>query len=304
MAEILSPIPYQGSKRKLASRIVSLFPASDSLRLFEPFCGSAAVSIRALSETRCAEVMLNDSNEPLANLWTEIIERPEALADAYEHMWTSQLGNERAYYDTVRERFNQTRKAPLLLFLLARCVKASVRYNNSGEFNQSADNRRRGATPERMRARISSVSGLMRSRVLVSSGDYLDAVKDAIESDLIYMDPPYQGVSGHRDSRYESTMEFKTFIEGLEALNERGLSYIVSYDGRTGDRSYGKPLPSALKLTKFEVEAGRSTQATLNGHAHETIESVYLSAPLVERLADRYPKPSRPEQLSVLEYAT
>jgi hypothetical protein len=42
-------------------------------------------------------------------------------------------------------------------------VKAAVRYNATGEFNQSPDNRRMGALPETMRAHIpggSRLSGL------------------------------------------------------------------------------------------------------------------------------------------------
>ena len=43
--------------------------------------------------------------------------------------------------------WGETGKPDLLLYLLARCVKAAVRYNASGEFNQSPDNRRRGMPP-------------------------------------------------------------------------------------------------------------------------------------------------------------
>lgn len=40
------PIPYQGSKRNLAKQILSFFP-NDTRVLFEPFAGSAAISIAA-----------------------------------------------------------------------------------------------------------------------------------------------------------------------------------------------------------------------------------------------------------------
>ena len=60
--------------------------------------------------------------------------------------------------------------------------------------------------------------------------------------------------------------------------------YIISYDGKTGDKSHGKSLPNSLSLKHLHVKAGRSSQATLLGSNDETIESLYLSLALVERL--------------------
>ncbi|MEO8265215.1 MAG: DNA adenine methylase, partial [Ilumatobacteraceae bacterium] len=127
------PIPYQGSKRKLAPAILSCVPVGTS-RLVEPFCGSAAVSLFALANGRVQSVWLNDSNVPLAELWSAIIARPDAVVDKYRELWRGQLGREREFYDAVRSNFNRTHEPELLLYLLARCVKAAVRYNSNGDF--------------------------------------------------------------------------------------------------------------------------------------------------------------------------
>lgn len=94
------------------------------------------------------------------------------------------------------------------------------------------------------------------------------------------MDPPYQGTSGERDSRYLAGLSLEDFVLALDQLNSRGLRYVVSYDGRTGDKSHGTPLPEYLQLARIELEAGRSTQATLLGRDEQTIESLYLSPTL------------------------
>ena len=70
----------------------------------------------------------------------------------------------------------------------------------------------------------------------------------------------------------------------LAVLNLRNVRYLVSYDGRLGNRSYGKPLPAKLHLTLVEIEAGRSSQATLLGRDEMTVESLYLSRALAEEL--------------------
>jgi DNA adenine methylase len=163
-------------------------------------------------------------------------------------------------------------------------VKASVRYNSEGEFNQSPDNRRLGMNPETMRWHIFAASNLLKGRTVVTAQDYREALKDVRREDIVYMDPPYQGVCKNRDPRYVSLLDFESFTATLDQLNSRNISYIVSYDGRTGDSSYGKPMPQSLKLVHIEIDAGRSSQATLLGRDHNTYESVYLSPALVARI--------------------
>ena len=120
---------------------------------------------------------------------------------------------------------------------------------------------------------------------------------------MVYMDPPYQGVCGERDSRYFAGIGFDEFVDALVSLNERSIAYIVSYDGRRGGRQFGSKLPDYLGLTLIELDAGRSSQATLLGRDEVTVESLYLSRDLVRRL-DVTPKNHtlRPdEQLRLLE---
>lgn len=277
------PIPYQGSKRALADRILPLFP-NEKVRLFEPFAGSAAVSIAAVANGKAKGVVLNDANEPLMLLWKRIIKEPDSLLSTYEHLWNAQLGDERNYYNQVRDEFNKTHDPDRLFYLLARCVKASVRYNANGEFNQSPDNRRKGAKPKTMAKHVCGASQILRGITLVRYGDFRNAIADATSKDVIYMDPPYQGVCGRRDNRYFEGLPFEEFVAVLEEMNSKRLSFIISYDGRTGEKSYGEMLPEDLHLTHIEVEAGVSSQATLLGRTAQTIESLYVSPALVKRI--------------------
>ena len=277
------PIPYQGSKRSLAPEILKYFPI-DLGRLIEPFAGAAAVTLAAAYWRKTDCFVLNDINEPLMELWRQILSEPQKLAEQYGSLWRQQAGREREYYDWVRDQFNCTHRPDYLLYLLARCVKASVRYNTLGEFNQSPDNRRRGARPETMAAHIQGASRLLADRTKILCGDYRTVLQQAVPGDLIYMDPPYQGVSGRRDVRYARPLSHSDFVAALHELNTRQLSYMVSYDGRTGAKRYGDPLPSSLNLTHIELAAGVSSQATLLGRRAKTYESLYLSPALARRI--------------------
>ena len=98
------------------------------------------------------------------------------------------------------------------------------------------------------------------------------------------MDPPYQGVCNSRDPRYYTGIDSVEFLHQLELLVNGRISFILSYDGRKGEKVYGEELPKEIGLYRIEVKAGRSTQSTLLGGNDVTYESIYLSKELVDRL--------------------
>jgi DNA adenine methylase len=254
-------------------------------KLAEPFAGSAAISLAAAGYGKASQFHLNDINQPLMALWHEIIHNPEGISEAYEKLWQQQQGREREFYDFVREEFNNTKRPDCLLYLLARCVKASVRYNADGAFNQSPDNRRKGRNPRSMRDDIFAASHLFRGRTGITSTDYREVLEQVSTADVLYMDPPYQGVSNNRDPRYYNGMDFEAFVDSLKDLLDRRIPFILSYDGRTGQKTYGQPLPAGLCLHHIEVRVGRSAQSTLLGGDEIPYESIYLSNELADRLA-------------------
>jgi DNA adenine methylase len=285
LAGVPHPFPYQGSKRQLAGQVLACLPAFSD-RLLEPFAGSGAVTIAAAARRRARRFVLNDLHAPLAALWRAILDTPEQLADRYARLWTEQAGQERTFFDRVRAEFNAAPAPHLFLFLLARCVKAAVRYNGSGAFNNSPDNRRLGMRPETLRRNLLRTSALLRDSTTVECLDYQDVLAEAGPEDVVYLDPPYQGVSATRDPRYCRPVGFLELVEALAELNRRAVPFLLSYDGQTGAKVHGRPLPGSLRLQPRPVPAGRSTQATLLGRKQDTIEMLYLSPALRRRLSD------------------
>lgn len=287
------PFPYQGSKRRIARHILPHIPPG-TVTLYEPFCGSAAVSLAAAANGLASSYALSDLNPSLMRLWSAILNRPAELTAEYGRLWHEQLPDRKDYFFKIRARFNETHEPHDFLYLLARIVKGSVRYSADGKFNQSADNRRNGMHPAKMRRNIMATSALLAGRASVSAGDFRATLEQATAEDLIYMDPPYQGTSATRDHRYYSGLPFDDFVQALRLMNERELSYIVSYDGRTGTKRHGQYLPDDLDLERSDVFAGRSTQATLLGSTDSTIESLYISSALRNRLRETHPALMQP----------
>jgi len=274
--KIPNPFPYQGSKRNIAEQISGYI--SQSERIIEPFAGSAAISLYTIARKLANHALINDLNAPLMDVLKTMVDKPEWLADEYERIWNEQQGREKEFFPEVRQKFNKTHEPNLLLFLLARCVKGAVRYNGKGEFNQSPDNRRLGRNPKMMRRDIMDVHNILNGKVEFSGVDYREVLQRATTDDLVYMDPPYQGVCNMRDERYFASIKHDEFIDALRDLSNRGIRYIVSYDGRTGDKVFGESLPiEELSLNYIEIHAGRSTQSTLLGRDDQTVESLYVS---------------------------
>jgi DNA adenine methylase len=279
------PIPYQGSKRRLAQAVLSHVESDRYGRLVEPFAGSGAVTLAAARSGKFRTFVLGDKLEPLVSLWQCIIENPMPVADEYAELWHRERKRPIDEYYAIRSEFNADRSPAKLLYLLARCVKNAVRFNPAGEFNQSPDKRRTGTRPETMRKELVGAHRLLQGKTEAVCADFLWLFQKSVPGDFFYLDPPYQGTSDGRDSRYIDGVTRSRIIEGLNVLNERGNPFVLSYDGLCGDRTYGDRLPNNL-ASRVLLDVGRSSQATLNGEVHITIESLYISHNLVPAAQD------------------
>ena len=273
-------VQYQGSKRNLAPQILRYIPQKFN-RLIEPFAGMAAITIAVSSQNRADRYLLNDLNKPLVNILEESITNPQRLIDNYTKVWCEQLtfeGGSVEHFYKVREDFNKGNQcAANMLYLLARCVKGSVRYSSSGMFNQSPDKRRMGTNPKNLARNVYMISSLLKGKTEFMSNDYREVTKNAKSGDIVYMDPPYQGVCTSRDCRYFSGIDFNEFVDCVEDLNRRGIDFIISYDGTCGDKQYGHDLPAELGLKKVMLNAGLSSQSLFLGKKETTREALYLS---------------------------
>jgi DNA adenine methylase len=287
----LQPIPYQGSKRALSPRICSLFPEQIGT-LYEPFAGSAAVTLFAATHELADNFVIGDTYAPLVDLWELIVDNPSELSDRYAAIWHKQFDIGATHFNEVRAEYNESKDPVLLLYLVARCVKNAVRFNRHGNFTQSADKRRTGMKPDRVTRTAHAVSRLLKGRVRLFRGDFKECAAPAVSGDLVYLDPPYQGTTYGTDKRYAAGLERERLIDALHDFDARNVSYILSYDGQMGEKTYGEPLPDTIDADHLSIHAGRSSQATISGRTDETIESLYVSRVLNAGAANIYrPQP-------------
>lgn len=300
-------VQYQGSKRMLAPQILPYFPGNFS-RLVEPFAGMAAITIAVAKNEMSDSFVVNDINDALVGILEQAINSPNKLYEEYVDVWLAQFNYPEghvAHFYRVRDEYNAGNSTPAkMLYLLARCVKGSVRYGSNGKFNQSPDKRRNGTSPKTLKQNIDAISYYLKGRTAFYSLDYREILDRTKKGDIVYMDPPYQGTSNVRDSRYISGLDYEEFVESIDRLNAKGIDFLISYDGSCGDKQYGRELPKELGLRKVMLNAGLSSQSILLGKKETTYEALYISRGLQANIPSEKVSTQIQMQYSLFDAAT
>ena len=106
------------------------------------------------------------------------------------------------------------------------------------------------------------------------------------------MDPPYQGVCANRDPRYIEGLSFDDLVETLDDLNVERVSFILSYDGRTGAKVFGTTFAQVAWPDSDRARRWPLVPSHTVGACGNTVESLYLSPALVARIGHvPMPKP-------------
>ena len=246
-------IRYHGGKFRLASWIISHFPAHRCY--VEPFGGAASVLLR--KEPSEAEVY-NDLDDEVVNLFRVLRSREQsvALIDACALTPYSRAEFKCAYEPTT-DVIEQARRL---------VVRATMGFGSAGATKGTTgfrlDTKRNSATAQRIWARSPDNLAAVASRfagVLVENRDAIQCMKDHdTESTLHFVDPPYvhdTRINVAKNSAYRHEMTNAGHLALLEEIKSlKGMVIICGYDSEL----YNDALSSWKRVT-------RTTSA--NGHA-------------------------------------
>ena len=261
-------IKWSGSKRSQSSKIRSFFPDTIGT-YYEPFIGGGSM-LYAVHPERS---ICGDICEPLIQLWKEIRDNPEALADGYRTRWVKLQEEGYTVYYSIRDNFNRKKSPYDLLFLSRTCVNGLIRFNDKGDFNNSFHHSRPGINPETLKEIILDWSAYLQNTEFFAA-DYTSTTASAKSGDIVYLDPPYF----HTKGRYFGAIDFEKFLEYLEDLNKRNIKYLLSFDGKRGDKDYTVSLPKELYKRHEFLPSGNSTFKKVIDKKNEIVlESLYLN---------------------------
>jgi DNA adenine methylase len=261
-------IKWSGSKRSVANNLSKYIPKSK--RYFEPFLGGGALLPFRKIQTGFASDIIPE----LIALWNSIKTDPEKVSVEYKKRWEKLQKEGYEVFYSIRDNFNSTRNEHDFLFLTRTCVNGLIRYNNQGDFNNSFHLTRPGINPKNLHDIIFQWHLIIKD-IEFYNCDYRELTSIAKEDDFIFFDPPYGGTKG----RYtKEEFDLDTFFDELARLNDRGIKWILTFDGKAGNRNYTYELPSNLYFHKIFIQTGHSPFTKLmNTSIDDVNESVYLN---------------------------
>jgi DNA adenine methylase len=263
---IPSILKWSGSKRKQARTIIKFIPKHT--RYVEPFLGGGALLFHNASNA-----LASDIYQPLIDFWNLVQKAPNELIDDYSQQWERLQLDLPAYFYVVRDRFNSTKDAKDLNFLLRTCVNGIVRFNDKGEFNNSFHLSRKGMNPKLFSNNVRIWSEQIKG-VEFSCCDYEATLNRCKKGDFVYFDPPYLGSK----NRYIDDLDFDRLIKNLENLNLREVKWALSFDGSRGDKDLSADIDNSIFKRKVMISNGHSAvKRVLNGPLEEVHESLYLN---------------------------
>ncbi|WP_289285798.1 DNA adenine methylase [Parablautia intestinalis] len=224
-------VKWVGGKRQLLDDLTPLFPKRIT-SYCEPFLGGGAVLFKLQPDI----AYVNDINSELIQMYEVIRDNvDELIALLGEHP------NEEEHFYRVRdwdrdkkqyEQLTEVQKAARVIYLNKTCYNGLFRVNNAGEFNTPFGHYKNpNIVNEPVLRAVSSYFG--RAQVTFSSVDYARVLADVEKGTFVYLDPPYDPVSG--------TANFTSYAKGgfdrqeqirlrqcCDELNRRGIKFMLS----------------------------------------------------------------------------
>lgn len=264
-----SLIKWTGSKRTLSLAIYDYFPQAN--RYFEPFIGGGAMLF--LASSKYEHCYASDIYQPLIDFWKKIKSLPEEVINNYKVDWEKLQEDFPTYYYEVRSRFNQSPNAQDLVFLSRTCVNGIIRFNSSGEFNNSLHVSRRGMTPNNYKKIVDEWSPKLRNTTF-DCKDYTAILSDVKEGDFVYLDPPY----ANSKNRYIQHLDIEKLYDFLRKLNAKNVMWAMSFDGIRGESDLIEDIPRDLYKRFYLINAGNSSVKNVLSSTKETVhEALYLN---------------------------
>lgn len=184
---------WAGGKRQILSYLKQIIP-SDVLAghtYYEPFVGGGSVFL-SLAHDRA---VVNDSNPELVNVYVQMRDNPDEIIELLKEHKKRHC---RDYYYEIRdwdrdEHFYERDaivRAARTIYLNRTCFNGLYRVNRSGYFNVPLGSY---TSPQIVRElQIKEISEYLNNNdIQILCGDFEEAVANAKQGDVVYLDPPY-----------------------------------------------------------------------------------------------------------------
>lgn len=269
---IKSPLNYTGSKYKLLSQLMPLFPKNIST-FVDLFTGGGTVALNVDSQKTYAI----DNNYGVIKLlslfqklsFDELVEKVKELEKYYGLSRDNKLG-----YLKLRDYYNSYQDTIALFTLICYSFNNMTRFNSKGQYNVPFGKR---IFNENIRKNLKeTISAIQSKEIIFAFSDYKEAFNlvnsQLDENSFVYCDPPYLITDAAYNSHWDK-QEFTKLLILLDQLNERGikwgLSEVIFHKGKENDvlREW---------MDKYKVHYINSDYSNCNYQTSGTSVEVYV----------------------------
>lgn len=236
-------IKWAGGKGQLIPIISNNLPIelkeNKIKKYIEPFVGGGAVLFYLLQNYNFEQIIINDINEDLINLYKVIKSRVSELIFELKKISDEYLAldneNRKNYYYAIRDRYNQEpldklKKSAYFIFLNKTCFNGLYRVNKKGEFNVPYG---KYANPLILdENNLLNVSNTLQN-VQILNGDF-EAIECYVdENTFVYFDPPYRPLNTTSSFTSYQTNDFnddeqRRLATFYHKLNDKGAKLMLS----------------------------------------------------------------------------
>ena len=179
--------------------------------------------------------IVNDTNEALINLYTQVRDNPNELIDAVSMLDKAlkESYNPKEYYLIIRDEFNHQlstfqndlNSAAHFLFINKHCFNGLYRVNNSGMFNVPYNNSLRDSFNKENILQVSKY--LSSNNITIMNKDFWEPCKLAEKGDFVFIDSPYEPIKDNTFDKYNKD-DFDAFdhyrvYDIFKYLTEKGV---------------------------------------------------------------------------------
>ncbi len=196
-----SLLKWVGSKRWLAGELTARILSELRGTYYEPFLGSAAIYLQLRACGHRGPSVLSDILAPLVETYRWLVKYPEDVAYALEKIAAEAEPKGQEGYLAVREAFNDClrpkglnwftlEQAARFIYLNRHSFNGLWRQNKQGLLNSPWGGKGR-CLPNR-ETLLTAAAALGRAHL--QTCDFAETIKEAKAGDVVYADPPYDGV--------------------------------------------------------------------------------------------------------------
>ncbi|MGB4312375.1 MAG: DNA adenine methylase [Natronincolaceae bacterium] len=279
-------LKWAGGKRQLLPVINDNLPpelkSGKINKYIEPFVGGGAVLFDLLQKYKFKEVIINDYNENLINLYKAIkndanliINNLGLISDEY-----LQLGEEhrKEYYYFIREAFNNAsddsiEKSVYFLFLNKTCFNGLYRVNSKNQFNVPHGRYKNPTILDK--DGLINISKIL-SNVKITHGDFANVEQYVDDSTFVYLDPPYRPLNNtssftsYSNNGFDDNEQIR-LANFFDILNEKRAKLMLSNSdpkNTDADDIFFDDLYEKYNITR--VEAKRAINSNPDGRGKLT----------------------------------